>query len=128
MILGVILLLNGTPLTEQALDGTQPASIHVHLIIDYQDFAPSEEYSLVLPPGNQTVYNAMVLAKLDMETTGSGSLLFVEAINDIRNNQDGNYHWWQFWVDGELAPVGAGSYVLHDDAVVEWRYTHPQML
>lgn len=117
------ILLVGTSLTEDPA----PTSIRVTLIIDYQGFAPNEEYQPLLPPGNQTVVDAMVQANLTLETTGSGALVFVEAINGIRNNQDGN-RWWQFWVDGELAPIGAGSYILSEGAVVEWRYTSPQQI
>ena len=126
LILGVTLILFGGFLTEHSLDNPQTTSIQVQLIIDYQGYAPNEEYPLNLPSGEYTVYDAMILANLSMETTGAGPLLFINAINGVRNNQDGNNRWWQYWVDRELAPVGAGSYVFQDDAVVEWRYTQPQ--
>jgi len=122
ILLGVALLLVGSSLTNDPV----PTSIQVTLKIDYQGFAPNEEFHLLLPPDNQTVYDAMVRANLTMEKTGSGALVFVEAINGIRNNQDGNDKWWQFWVDGELAPIGAGSYILSEGEVVEWRYTSPR--
>ncbi|MFX0195511.1 MAG: DUF4430 domain-containing protein [Candidatus Hodarchaeota archaeon] len=127
LLLGVALLLFGGPLIKQSLDNAQTTSIQVHLIIDYQGYAPNEEYTLNLPSNDNTVYDAMILANISMEKTGTGSLLFIEAINGIQNNQDGNNRWWQYWIDGELAPVGAGSYKLYTGAVVEWRYTHPQM-
>ena len=127
ILLGVALLLVGTSWTEDPVPPV-PSSIHVRLIIDYQGFAPNEEYRLLLPPGNQTVFAAMVRANLTLEKTGSGALVFVEAINGIRNNQDGNNRWWQFWVDGELAPIGAGSYILAEGVVVEWRYTSPRQI
>ena len=124
ILLGVALLLVGTSLTEDPV----PTSIQVTLIIDYQGFASNEEYRLLLPPGNQTVFDAMVQANLTMKKTGSGVLVFVEAINGIHSNQERNNRWWQFWVDGELAPIGAGSYILSEGAVVEWRYTSPQQI
>ena len=127
LILGVALILFGGSLIEYIPKNAQPTSIQVHLIIDYEDYALNEEYTLTLPSTNHTVYDAMILANLSLETTGSGPLLFIEAINGIRNNHDGNNRWWQYWVDGELAPVGVGIYVLHEDSVVEWRYSHPQM-
>jgi len=127
LILGVALILFGSSLIEHTPDNVQPTSIQVNLIIDYEDYAPNEEFSLTLPSTNHTVYDAMILTNLSLETTGTGPLLFIVAINGIRNNHDGNNRWWQYWVDGELAPVGVGIYVLQDDTIVEWRYTNPLM-
>ena len=107
-------------MTENNLNVTPPESVRMRMAIDYQGFAPNEEYNLSLSPEKQTMYDAMVLAGLDMETTGSGVFRFVEAINGIRNNQDGNNRWWQFWVNGELAPVGVGSYRVHEGENIEW--------
>lgn len=128
LIVGVVLILFGSSLLKYTPDNVQPTAIHVHLIINYEDYAPNEEYNLTLPSTKHTVYDAMTLTNLSLETTGTGPLLFIIAINGIRNNHDGNNRWWQYWVDRELAPVGVGIYVLQDDAIVEWRYTHPQML
>lgn len=127
LIIGATLILFGSSLIEPTPGNVQPTSIQVHLIINYKGYAPNEEYTLTLPSTNYTVYDAMILTNLSLETTGTGPLRFIVAINGIRNNQDGNNRWWQYWVDGELAPVGAGVYVIQEDSVVEWRYTHPQM-
>ena len=127
IILATIVILYGGLFTENYLNVRPPESVRMRLAIDYQGFAPNEEYNLSLSPEKQTMYDAMVLAGLDMETTGPGVFLFVEAINGIRNNQDRNNRWWQFWVNGELAPVGVGSYRVHEGENIEWRYTHPNI-
>ncbi len=127
LILGVALILFGGSLLKYTPENVQPTAIQVHLIINYEGYAPNEEYNLILSSTKHTVYDAMTLTNLSLETTGTGPLLFIVAINGIRNNHDGNNRWWQYWVDRELAPVGVGIYVLQDDAIVEWRYTHPQM-
>jgi hypothetical protein len=49
--------------------------------------------------------------------------LFVKAINNIENGEDGNY--WQYYVNGEYAQVGCSLYHLHDNDVVEWRFESP---
>lgn len=128
LILGVVLILFGSSLIKYTPDNVQPTAIQVQLIINYEGYAQNEEYNLTLPSTNHTVYDAMILTNLSLETTGTGPFLFIVAINGIRNNHDGNNRWWQYWVDRELAPVGVGIYVLQDDTIVEWRYTHPQML
>ncbi|MBE3135837.1 MAG: DUF4430 domain-containing protein [Thermoplasmata archaeon] len=49
--------------------------------------------------------------------------LFVKAINNIENGEDGSY--WQYYVNGEYAQVGCSLYHLHDNDVVEWRFESP---
>jgi hypothetical protein len=49
--------------------------------------------------------------------------LFIGAINDIENGEDGNY--WQYYVNGEFANVGCSGYYLHDNDVVEWYFERP---
>lgn len=58
----------------------------------------------------------------DVETeywTGYNSF-FIEAINGIKNGEDGRY--WQYYVNGEYADAGCSRYVLNDNDVVEWRF------
>ena len=49
--------------------------------------------------------------------------LFVEAINDIENGEDGRY--WQYYVNDRFADVGCSNYFLEDNDVVEWRFEQP---
>ena len=37
-----------------------------------------------------------------------------------RNGQDDKY--WQYWVNGEMPPVGAGRYQLSGKERVEWKF------
>ena len=52
------------------------------------------------------------------------SAVFVESIAGDVNGAGGRY--WQFWVDGRYANVGADHAVLHDGAFVEWRFVSAQ--
>lgn len=48
----------------------------------------------------------------------------VTAIQGVRDGQDGL--WWQYWVNGVYADMGADRYVLRDgDAVLWWHTTYP---
>ena len=49
--------------------------------------------------------------------------LFVEAIHDIKNGEDGRY--WQYYVNSRFADVGCSNYFLQDNDVVEWRFELP---
>jgi len=47
--------------------------------------------------------------------------VFIEAINGVHNT--GNYYW-QFWVNGEYATVGASQYALQHGDQVLWKRTN----
>jgi hypothetical protein len=46
-------------------------------------------------------------------------------MGEYTNGTDRKY--WQYFVNGILAPVGADSYVPKEDDVIEWRFEEPQM-
>lgn len=46
--------------------------------------------------------------------------VMIKQIGDKQNGEDGKY--WQFWVNGKFAAVGAGEYVVKPGDVVEWRF------
>ncbi len=46
--------------------------------------------------------------------------VFIEAIHGVHNT---NNSYWQFWVNGEYAQVGAGQYKLEEGDEVLWRRT-----
>ncbi|MFH1786629.1 MAG: DUF4430 domain-containing protein [archaeon] len=50
--------------------------------------------------------------------------VFVEGINGVEQDFAQGYYW-QYYVDGELAPVGAGAYKIKDDVTIEWRLEKP---
>jgi len=51
---------------------------------------------------------------------------FVTSINGVDNNAGDNGRYWQYWVNGELAPVAADNYLLADGDQVLWRYCAPE--
>lgn len=55
------------------------------------------------------------------EYVGLGSL--VELIGMYENGMDGKY--WQYYVNGALAPVGASAYEVHSGDIVVWKFTIP---
>lgn len=56
----------------------------------------------------------------EVEVSGSGENAFVTAI-DGRVADSEQRKYWSFWVNGEMAQVGAGSYVTKDGDMIEWR-------
>ena len=51
---------------------------------------------------------------------GEGANSFITAING-REAKDAAREFWAFYVNGKQAEVGAGSYILKDGDVVEWK-------
>lgn len=52
------------------------------------------------------------------EYAGMGTL--VEAMGGLRNGTDDKY--WSYYVNGQMAQVGAGAYLLKDTDKVEWKF------
>ena len=54
-----------------------------------------------------------------------GSGVFIESIgrtaNDAKNNK-----WWQYWVNGEYAKMGASDFQLENGDFIEWKYIEGQ--
>jgi len=51
--------------------------------------------------------------------------VFVESIDNVTNDIKTN-KWWQYWVNGEYAQVGASLYKLKDGDIIEWKYVKAQ--
>ena len=45
---------------------------------------------------------------------------FVDSIEGHKGGTDGKY--WSFYIDGEMASVGAGSYTQKGGEVIEWKF------
>lgn len=52
--------------------------------------------------------------------TFPGIGIFIEGIHGVRNT---NVSYWQYWVNGEYAKIGAGQYMLKDGDIVLWKRT-----
>lgn len=55
------------------------------------------------------------------EISGTGANAFVTSINGV--DADLNSQYWSFKVNGELASVGAGSYITKDTDSIKWELT-----
>ena len=53
---------------------------------------------------------------------------FITSINGVDNDAGENGRYWQYWVNGELAPVAADNYVLAEGDQVLWKYCAPETI
>lgn len=102
----------------------QPAVQTVVYILQFSD-TEVNEFQDVAIKANQTVLdvlkevtakNNIALATKDYKDLGA----LVERIGDKTNDQDNKY--WQYFVNGELAKVGASSFKLTGGERVEWKF------
>lgn len=59
--------------------------------------------------------------KITMKYQESNAGVFVNSINNVKNDSLANM-FWMLYVNDKLAPVGAGEYTLSAGDSVEWRY------
>ena len=55
-----------------------------------------------------------------VETKESAYGTLVDSINGVKNGTDGKY--WLFYVDGQMASVGADAFVSEGGENIEWRF------
>ena len=90
--------------------------IEVNVIVDFG----SSRKSKSLTVENGTSVFDVLNRSFDIEFNeyeGLGKM--VVSIDGVSSNST---HYWLYWVNGELAQVGADSYFLTEDSEVEWRY------
>lgn len=56
----------------------------------------------------------------EVETKDSQYGAYVDSINGKKGGEGGKY--WTFYVDGEMAQVGAEAYVTKGGEVIEWKF------
>ena len=97
---------------------------HFILIIDYGD--NSDSYENVPFDASETLFSATLkLAnergiEFDYEDYGDMGMLVVNIGG--KSGGDGNAYW-QYWVNGEYAQVGASAYEIQDGDRIKWMFT-----
>lgn len=58
--------------------------------------------------------------KAAIETKNSAYGVYVDAINGKRGGEEGKY--WAFYIDGEMAQIGADTYITEGGELIEWKF------
>jgi len=114
-----------------ATDGFQEANqeIKVALKVDFGD-GNINNYDGIKLGEEKTVFDLLkkVTGENNLELSFKeypGSGVFIESIdraaNDAKNNK-----WWQYWVNGEYAKIGASDFQLKNGDFIEWKYIEGQ--
>lgn len=75
----------------------------------------------------ETVYDLLVEAArtctLQMESEGSGGMIYVSGIENLYEYDYGDLSGWMYQVNGDTPSVGCAEYALSPGDVIVWRYT-----
>ena len=88
------------------------------------DFGAGEIKNFELKPSGE---NLFVLTKNKISEEGIGVAYEThkglgELITRIGDKKSGGGKYWQYWVNGDYAHVGASSYVPKSGDVIEWKF------
>ncbi|MBB3112765.1 prenyltransferase beta subunit [Paenibacillus phyllosphaerae] len=103
--------------------GTTTETITLSVTGDSQKGTILASKQVVLQAGD-TAYT--VLARElpgKVRSEGSGSTLYVEAIDDLAEFDRGEKSGWMYSVNGKFPNYSAGAYTLKANDIVAWRYT-----
>lgn len=98
------------------------AVLKVSIKIDYENGTSVTNGSVYLFKGANVLDALRALASVNATYYPAYSSFFVNAINNVFNNEKGNSRYWVYSVNGEHALVGPDQYKLSDGDQIEWDY------
>jgi len=81
--------------------------------------SPTGKELSFISPGSQTVLETLQRLGIPITFQGSGVNAFITAINGVEANSASEF--WAFYIDGEFAPLGAGSFIAEKGQQITWR-------
>ncbi|MEM0475226.1 MAG: DUF4430 domain-containing protein [Candidatus Norongarragalinales archaeon] len=81
-------------------------------------------YSKTLEVAAGTTVLSLMQANFEIAAKQYSFGALVTGIDGLEQN-DSTWLYWQYYVDGVLAPVGAGEYKIEKNVSIEWRYEKP---
>lgn len=105
----VLVNLDDTPQTEQQ-QTHQPTEIEKNEQVEVVSFTAEPDKTVL----DQLASHAAI------ETKESTYGTYVDSINGKKGGEGGKY--WTFYVDGQMAQVGAGAYVTEGGEKIEWKF------
>lgn len=96
--------------------------LNVSVKIDYGNGTSITNGSVYLFNGANVLDALRAVAKVNATYWEAYQVFFINAINNVFNNDKGNNRWWVYSVNGEHALVSADQYKLNDGDQIEWTY------
>jgi hypothetical protein len=97
----------------------------ITLSIDYGDLKPTESHELSLP-GDATAWDALNrVAEVDATWNEEYESHFINGISGVGTEETLPSHWWMYYVNGEIAPVGVDKFTLESGEHIDFKYEIP---
>lgn len=80
----------------------------------------SKDTSIIYPGEDGKTALEILKQKADVITQDSAYGEYVDSINGVKGGEDGKY--WAFYVNREMAQVGAGEYQTKSTDRIEWKF------
>lgn len=87
------------------------------------DFGTEKKSFEISTDGQANLFDLIQKTDLKIETENFPPIgKMIVSINGFKNGEGGKY--WQFWINGKYAQIGASAYILKPEDSVEWRFTN----
>jgi len=107
---------------QESYTAIRGAVLQVSIKIDYGNGTTTTNGNVYLFRGANVLDALRAVATVNATYWEAYKSFFINAINNVFNNEKGNNRWWVFSVNGEHALVSADQYKLVDGDQIEWTY------
>lgn len=95
-------------------------SISISMNIEFANLTDSIYQKLNIS-SSLSVFDALLLVTT-VNYTDYGSLVYIEAINNVWSNQNLTNHFWIYYINGQRANIAANSYIVKASDIILWSY------
>ncbi|MFH0922423.1 MAG: DUF4430 domain-containing protein [Candidatus Micrarchaeota archaeon] len=107
---------------QQTPQQAQPGEIALNVSIDYAGLQPNYFAQTTVADGSTALEAFSKVANLSTKTFSFG--LYVNGVNAVMEDNE-KHLYWQYYVDGELAPVGVDAFKIDKPVSLEFRLETP---
>ena len=95
-------------------------TISINMNIDFANLTTNIYRELNISSSN-SVFDALLLVA-SVNYSDYGSLVYIEAINNVWSNQNLSNHYWIYYINGQQANIAANSYIVKASDTILWSY------
>ena len=87
------------------------------------DFGGEKKAFDIATSGQENLFELIEKTDLNIETKNFPPIgKMIVSINGFKNGTDGKY--WQYWINGQYAQIGASSYKPKPNDSIEWKFSN----
>ncbi len=106
--------------TEEIQDDDITGTISISMNIEFANLTTSIYQDLNISSSNSVFDALLVVATVNY--SNYGSLVYIDAINNVWSNQNLSNHYWIYYINGQQANIAANSYIVKASDTILWSY------